>query len=141
MFFFFFFLPRRGDHRHARRRLQTGEAELDLLRRAYRECNDIVETLEHDVEQGFNPAGLHFKEGNENSRFGEQVEQYACVYTSRVSNFGFYSPMHFFRSPRELMPHEQAGAPSGQLSPLGGEGLPKIADAAEEQVPKRGRAF
>jgi HAD superfamily 5'-nucleotidase-like hydrolase len=118
------------------------KGELDRLRKAYRECESVAATLETDIEQGFNKFwGLHFKEGTENSRFGEQVEQYACVYTSRVSNLLFYSPMQYFRSPRELMPHEQGGAPSGKLSPLGGEGLPKIADAAPEQVPKRGRAF
>ena len=42
----------------------------------------------------------------ENSRFGEQVEDYACVYTSRVSNFLAYSPLQYFRSPRDHMPHE-----------------------------------
>lgn len=113
------------------------KSELDRLRRAYRESEDIARTLEEEIEQGFNPFwGLHFKEGNENSRFGEQVEQYACVYTSRVSNFLFYSPMQYFRSPRELMPHEQAGAPSAKLAPLGGEGLPKIANRAED-LPNR----
>jgi hypothetical protein len=47
-----------------------------------------------------------FREGTENSRFGDQVEDYACVYTSRVSNFLSYSPLRFFRSPRDQMPHE-----------------------------------
>ena len=53
------------------------------------------------------------------------MEQYACLYTSRVSNFLHYSPMQYFRSPRDLMPHEQAGALTGEVSPLGGEGPPK----------------
>ena len=48
-----------------------------------------------------------FREGNEVSKFGEQVEAYACVYTSRVSNFRFYSPMQYFRGPRDRMPHER----------------------------------
>ena len=61
------------------------------------------------LEAGVNATwGLTFKEGNENSRFGEQVEDYACLYTSRVSNLGFYSPMERFRSPRAAMPHERA---------------------------------
>jgi HAD superfamily 5'-nucleotidase-like hydrolase len=103
---------------------KTVKAELDLLRRSMKECVDIAKALEADLERGFNPYwGLHFKEGNENSRFGEQVEQYACLYTSRVSNFGFYSPLHFFRSQRELMPHESAT--SFRLAALGAEGLPK----------------
>jgi 5'-nucleotidase len=106
-----------------RRRLK---GELDLVRRALKESTEIADTLEQDVEEGFNPYwGLLFKEGNENSRFGYQVEQYACLYTSRVSNFLHYSPMQYYRSPRDLMPHEQAGALSGKLSPLGSEGPPK----------------
>lgn len=99
------------------------KAELDQLRRAKRECVALVRTLEADVEQGFNPFwGLHFKEGSENSRFGEQVEQYACLYTSRVSNFVFYSPVHVFRSARAVMPHETE---TFRLGVLGAEGLPK----------------
>lgn len=99
------------------------KAELDQLRKAKRECTSLVTTLEADVEESFNPFwGLHFKEGSENSRFGEQVEQYACLYTSRVSNFGFYSPVHFFRAARAAMPHETE---TFRLGLLGAEGLPK----------------
>ncbi len=50
--------------------------------------------------------GSLLKEGNELSKFGSQVEEYACLYTSRVSNFGLYSPLQHFRSPRDKMPHE-----------------------------------
>jgi hypothetical protein len=107
----------------ARRQLKS---ELDLVRRALKEATGLADTLERDVEEGFNPYwGLLFKEGNENSRFGYQVEQYTCLYTSRVSNFLHYSPMQYYRSPRDLMPHEHAGALSGKLSPLGSEGPPK----------------
>ncbi|HEX8437346.1 HAD-IG family 5'-nucleotidase [Archangium sp.] len=106
-----------------RKRLKV---ELDTLRRALREATDIADTLEREVEEGFNPYwGLLFKEGNENSRFGEQVERYACLYTSRVSNFLHDSPMQYYRSPRDLMPHEQAGAGSAKLSQVGSEGPPK----------------
>ena len=104
------------------------KADLEHVRRALKDANEVSDTLEADIEEGFNEWwGLLFKEGNENSRFGEQVEQYACIYTSRVSNLLFYSPMQYFRSPRELMPHEQAGALSAQLSPMGGEGSARAA--------------
>ena len=107
------------------------KGELDTLRRAMRECVDISRTLEADLETGFNPFwGLHFKEGNENSRFGEQVEQYACIYTSRVSNFGFYSPLHYYRSQREVMPHESST--TFRLAPSGSEGLPKGTNRAAD---------
>jgi HAD superfamily 5'-nucleotidase-like hydrolase len=105
------------------------KAELDKLRWALREATEIADTLECEVEEGFNPYwGLLFKEGHENSRFGEQVERYACLYTSRVSNFLHDSPMQYYRSPRELMPHEQAGAWTAKLSVVGSEGPPKGAE-------------
>jgi 5'-nucleotidase len=108
------------------RERRQAKAELERLRRALKSAISIAETLERDVEAGFNPYwGLLFKEGHENSRFGAQVEQYACLYTSRVSNLLHVSPTQYLRSPRELMPHEQAGAQSGKLAPLGSEGPPK----------------
>jgi 5'-nucleotidase len=104
------------------------KAKLDRVRRAHKQAGGIAVDLAEDIDSGFNPYwGLMFKEGPENSKFGEQVEQYACLYTSRVSNFLHYSPVHYFRSPRDSMPHERAGALSGQLSPLGSEGPPKAA--------------
>jgi HAD superfamily 5'-nucleotidase-like hydrolase len=108
---------------------KAAKADLDKLRKALKSAAALADTLERDVEEGFNPHwGLLFKEGVENSRFGQQVEQYACVYTSRCSNLLHYSPMQYFRSPRDLMPHEQAGALSGKLSPTGGEGPQKAHD-------------
>ena len=107
---------------------QVQKRELDRLRRALRETVELVDQIEAVVEEGFNPSwGLLFKEGPENSRFGEQIEAYACIYTSRVSNLLFASPMQYFRGPRELMPHERDGAPSGKLSPTGSEGPPPAA--------------
>ena len=86
----------------------------------------LAESLEQNVEEGFNRYwGLLFKEGNENSRFGSQVEQYACLYTSRVSNFLYLSPMQYLRAQRDRMPHEMAWAPTGRMAPVGSEGPPK----------------
>jgi HAD superfamily 5'-nucleotidase-like hydrolase len=63
--------------------------------------------LERDISKRFHPYwGSLLKEANETSSFGDQVEEYACLYTSRVSNLNLYSPLQFFRSPRDLMPHE-----------------------------------
>ena len=65
-------------------------------------------SAEGETDDAFNPYwGPLFREGYEVSKFGEQVEAYACVYTSRVSNFRFYSPMQYFRGPRDRMPHER----------------------------------
>jgi HAD superfamily 5'-nucleotidase-like hydrolase len=81
--------------------------KIEELKRTIVEVGDDVEQLEEEIDRAFNPWwGPIFKEGVENSRFGEQVEDYACVYTSRVSNFLAYSPLQYFRSPRDHMPHE-----------------------------------
>ena len=88
----------------ARRRARLS---LDELRGTVREVEGTYDRLEREVDLAFNPYwGPMFKEGNENSRFGEQVEDYACLYTSRVSNFLAYSPLRYFRAPRAKMPHE-----------------------------------
>jgi HAD superfamily 5'-nucleotidase-like hydrolase len=100
-----------ADRRHQK-------AEMELLRKASKDAQERVVVLERAIEDGLNRFwGLTFKEGNENSRFGEQIEVYACIYTSRVSNFVFYSPMQYFRSPRAAMPHERE-APV-RISPWG----------------------
>ena len=63
--------------------------------------------IERRVDQRFHPYwGSLLKEENEQSSFGAQVEEYACLYTSRVSDFLLYSPQQYFRSPRDEMAHE-----------------------------------
>ena len=95
------------------RRLREKQ-DLERLRRAYKATLGDSSEVEQRFESGANAYwGLVFKEGNENSRFGEQVEDYADLYTSRVSNFLYYSPMQMFRSPRAAMPHERASVRRG----------------------------
>ncbi|HUB10296.1 MAG TPA: HAD-IG family 5'-nucleotidase [Myxococcales bacterium] len=97
------------------------KAELEQVRHALKDVNREVEGIEGALEGGMNRYwGLLFKEGNENSRFGEQIEGYADLYTSRVSNFLAYSPMQYFRSPRAAMPHERG---SFRLAPFGEDRL------------------
>jgi 5'-nucleotidase len=81
---------------------------IETLRKELRAATAQHRTLEAEIDHAFNPSwGPLFREGYEISKFGEQVEAYACVYTSRVSNFRFYSPMQYFRGPRDRMPHER----------------------------------
>ncbi|MBK6683148.1 MAG: HAD-IG family 5'-nucleotidase [Deltaproteobacteria bacterium] len=82
---------------------------LDRKRRDLKAVIARREELTQQIDQAYNPYwGSVFKEGSELSRFGEQVEDYACLYTSRVSNFLSYSPSQYFRSPRHWMAHEKA---------------------------------
>ena len=83
------------------------KATLDSLRDRHRLMAEEVELIEDATERAFNPYwGSILREANEGSRFGEQVNDYADLYTSRVSNFLGYSPLRYFRAPRRAMPHE-----------------------------------
>lgn len=84
------------------------KGELDVKRELLRRTVAELEALESETDGRFNPYwGRLFREGNERSVFGGQVSDYADVYTSRVSNFLGYSPVQYFRSPRDVMPHER----------------------------------
>ena len=80
---------------------------LERVRGLLRQVDAEQTTLEKQTDFRFHPYwGSLLKEGNEQSSFGAQVEEYACLYTSRVSNFLLYSPQQHFRSPRDVMAHE-----------------------------------
>lgn len=44
---------------------------------------------------------------NDKSQFTRQIEKYADVYTSRVSNFLRYTPFNYFRSPSQSLAHDR----------------------------------
>ncbi len=50
--------------------------------------------------------------GNDKSHYARQIERYADVYTSRVSNFVYATPFVYLRSPRGTLPHDVAPAPA-----------------------------
>ena len=79
----------------------------ERLRARVRSLEEEHDLIHRGVSHRFHPywGGL-FKAGVELSSFGAQVESYAGLYTSRVSNFRAYSSAHFFHSPRDRMPHE-----------------------------------
>ena len=67
-----------------------------------------VKSRSVEVDQAFNKYwGSVFAERYDASFFGSQLENYACLYTSRVSNFLFVSPHRYFRAPHGAMPHWQ----------------------------------
>lgn len=80
---------------------------LDHLKGALRELDGSARLLRRELDAAHHPYwGSLFKQGAELSSFGDQVEEYACLYTSRVSNLGLYPSSYFYRSPRDVMPHE-----------------------------------
>ena len=77
------------------------------LRNEARNLGREIARLSQEISDAFNPHwGMLFRDRAELSAFGAQSEDYACVYTSRVSNFRLYSPQWYFRSPRDRMAHE-----------------------------------
>jgi hypothetical protein len=44
--------------------------------------------------------------GNDKSHLARQIERYADVYMSRVSNLLAYTPYAYLRAPRVTLPHE-----------------------------------
>lgn len=86
---------------HLKRRIERARAKLRLMDA---ECAE----LEREIESQFHPYwGPILKAGAEVSSFGHQVEVYSCLYTGKVSNLLAYSPLHYFRSPRDRLPHER----------------------------------
>jgi HAD superfamily 5'-nucleotidase-like hydrolase len=89
-------------------------AELADLDRAVQELADGHEVLrrraamiEEKIINEFNPYwGSVFKQGSSQSLFGSQVDAFACLYTSRVSNLLAYGNSHYFRVMSDPMVHE-----------------------------------
>jgi 5'-nucleotidase len=80
---------------------------VERIRGRLRLVDAELSALENRIDDRFHKYwGSLLKEGNEQSSFGAQVEEYACVYTSRVSNLLAYSPQQYYRSPRDVMAHE-----------------------------------
>jgi 5'-nucleotidase len=85
----------------------THRRAIDRIRARLQVVEEEQQELGSKVDRAFHPFwGSLFKAGPEVSSFGDQVEQYACLYTERVSNLLHYSPVHYFRGPRDRMPHE-----------------------------------
>jgi HAD superfamily 5'-nucleotidase-like hydrolase len=109
-------LSRRIDHAHGQKTNGHAEAEaerlrikraIDRVRGRLRQLEAELQSSERRIDNRFHPYwGSLLKEENDQSSFGAQVEEYACLYTSRVSDFLLYSPQQYFRSPRDEMAHE-----------------------------------
>ena len=67
-----------------------------------------IREVEEKIDKAFNPYfGDLFKEQNELSLFGDQVLDFACTYTSDLTNILYYSPTEYFHTPVQLMPHDK----------------------------------
>ncbi len=86
---------------------QRTRTHLHELRTEHRAMRQLVRRLQDQISTAINPYwGSLFKQGSNKSLFGSQVENFACIYTSRVSNFAFYGSNHYFRVLLDSMMHE-----------------------------------
>lgn len=81
--------------------------ELKILEEKQEKLAKQIDTISNKIDTTFHPKwGPIFQESYEISRFGDQVKDYACIYTSRLSNFFFYPVNNYFKSQKDMMPHE-----------------------------------
>mgnify|MGYP006282447839 CR=1 FL=1 len=83
-------------------------SEIDAIRQELIELDDEIAPLVIRDGKDFNEHwGYLMRAGNDKSHLTRQVERYADIYTSRVSNFLHYTPYVYFRAPRGSMPHDR----------------------------------
>lgn len=78
------------------------------------DLQDIITEIDSSISQLikkqqalYNPNwGQLMRAGNEESYFAYQVERYACVYMSKISDLLELSPRTYFRAPRRPLSHE-----------------------------------
>lgn len=76
------------------------ESERDRVRITHQDAQRECHKMFHKI------WGQLMKTGYQNSRFAHQVERFACLYTSQVSNLSLYSPDKYYRPSEDYMPHE-----------------------------------
>ena len=83
------------------------EARAETLRTQLHTLDQLIAPLAKAAAERSNPVwGLLTRAGNDKSHLARQIERYADVYTSRVSNFLHVTPFAFLRSPRGSLPHD-----------------------------------
>jgi len=97
---------------------QEGAKEADIAAlddeedQLYQEQSKLTEQLSSALEarhEAFHPRwGQLFKAGHQNSRWAQQVGDYACLYTSQATNLQYATSNTAFRALTDLMPHDRA---------------------------------
>lgn len=81
--------------------------ELSSLFSQMDKINAKISTHLEEYQKHFNRHwGAMMRAGQEESRFADQVEKYACIYMSKVSDLINYSPRTYFRPHKRVLPHE-----------------------------------
>lgn len=84
------------------------DAELLKLQAKLVQLDERISVLATEAGRVGNPHwGPLMRAGNDKSHLARQIERYADIYMSRVSNFIEVTPFHYFRAPRGSLPHDQ----------------------------------
>jgi len=90
--------------------VQECEDELSEIRAEQKSSSAKLRAAIQQHHEAFHPVwGRIFKAGHQNSRWAQQVENYACLYTARAVNLAFVTPEASFRVLTDMMPHDRAG--------------------------------
>jgi HAD superfamily 5'-nucleotidase-like hydrolase len=82
---------------------------MDELYRETDEINTEISKLLGEYMTYFNPYwGEILRAGSEESRYADQLERYACIYMTKVSDLYEFSPRIYFRPVKRILPHERA---------------------------------
>lgn len=95
-----------------RRALEKTRDELNsnlaLCRKDIERTEKKIRHLRSEISDYYHPVwGPLFHVEDEMSRFAVQVRGYASLYTSRVSNFFFHPLERYYKSLRDIMPHDR----------------------------------
>ncbi len=97
----------RGQESRFIQKIQELEETLRAKEEELEAQHKVIKELIAHRQQQFHPVwGELMRTGFEKSRFGKQIESYACLYSCRVSALRFYSTSQKMRSYRDLMPHD-----------------------------------
>jgi HAD superfamily 5'-nucleotidase-like hydrolase len=98
-----------GDPAWVDERTRSLREAITALRARIVDLDDRVAPLARESgELGNRRWGPLMRAGNDKSHLAQQVERFADIYTSRVSNFLYETPYGYLRAPRGTLPHDDA---------------------------------
>ncbi len=90
------------------REAATLKAEWAEVQHRAKSQGDLVRELNRQVEASFNPLwGPIFRDGDEQTRLADQIQQYAGAYTGKISNLYMVDPNIAVYAPAQALPHER----------------------------------